>query len=228
MPLCARHGRSSEALLTLLLVAEPIAIWGAITGTLALAVNVWREVRDRPKLRLTFKAHAGEDGTAYIGFDVANTGRRPVAIVEAGFVIAVEVEITNASRPEVPARNTLPRLKLLDDPTALAPGEVRRVRQDLAKWPHPFLHADFPIRPFVVDSFGRTVWGSADAMMRRLLEFGWPPPPGTPENLLEYSPEPIEAVPAVARWKVWKPRGVRKGLKREQNYQFNFSPPGDS
>ena len=77
-------------------VADPIAIWGAVTGTAALSLNVWRELRG------TKRSLRVEHGWQYVRNEhsqlldvwvcvmVWNTGRRPIHIEHAGFVTLFE------------------------------------------------------------------------------------------------------------------------------------------
>lgn len=127
---------------------DEIALWGALTGTLALGLRVAEYVRDRPKLSLRLRASAFEDKPAWIGLEVANNGRRPTTLVEAGFVLAITIEIRNLSKPDAPTVKTQPRTPFTsrtDEPKIVAPGAVAVYRSDLTSWPQ-MVAADVPIR----------------------------------------------------------------------------------
>jgi len=203
-------------------MADPVAIWGGVTGTIALLLNLWKEIRDRPKLTITQQAGVTEDSPAWIGLDVSNRGRRPVTVMATGFQIAVEVEVGNESRPDVPVRTVLPRLRGHEDPRVVPPGEVARFRYAVRDWPSPLVHADFPLRGYVIDSYGKTAWGSAWPLLRRLLASGWKPPLGTDATLLGTLPEPMAAVPLEPRWKAWRDYLLRKVGRTVPNPRYNF------
>lgn len=190
-------------------MAEVLAIWGAITGTAALSLRLIEFLRDRPKLSVRANANIREGEPASISVAVANNGRQPTTIVDAGFVVAVEFEMRNERWPEDrPADVILPRLSLSSTAKLIPPGEVADFTHQLLEWPYA-VHADFPLRGYAVDSKGRTWWGGAIPMLRRLLQTGWQPPEGTPSEALAPGGH-IDAVPVAPRWKWWTPAGHRK------------------
>ena len=188
-------------------MAEPIAIWGAVTGTVALGLRLFELFRDRPRLSVGTNFGLTEETPAFIEVEVANSGRQPTTIVQAGLVVAVEYEF------ELPGgtQTVQPKFVLSGRESSLVPpGEVVSFRHELLNWLKN-VHADFPLRAFAIDSKKRAWWGGAAPMLRRLLQTGWEPPEDAPEELLEPAGL-VEAVPVEPIWKVWKPKGQRKTL----------------
>jgi hypothetical protein len=82
--------------LNLTITGEAVAWWGAITGTVALTVNVYLAWRDSARLRIVvapgmrlMSPLAGYPADkSYISVDVANRGRRPITVTKAWFVLA--------------------------------------------------------------------------------------------------------------------------------------------
>lgn len=77
-------------------MAEPIAVWGAVTGTLGLGITAWREISGNKK---SVRVHHGwqfvygnDDRMTDIWFYVMvhNDGRRPVHIEHLGFNFIVD------------------------------------------------------------------------------------------------------------------------------------------
>jgi hypothetical protein len=72
-----------------------LAIWGAVTGTVATAGGVVTLIRDRPRMTVTQEievpaAPGGGWGEAQLKLLAINDGRQPVTIIDAGFGLAFE------------------------------------------------------------------------------------------------------------------------------------------
>jgi hypothetical protein len=63
-----------------------VAILGAITGSVALLVNILDRWRDRPALVVGGGDRLSPDGTATLVLSVTNKGRRPVSITGCGYL----------------------------------------------------------------------------------------------------------------------------------------------
>ena len=194
-------------------ITETTAIWGAVTGSLGLAVAAWREWRDRPSLVVTATATVDEDGDGWLSVRVANTGRRPTTVMAAGYQVAVELSFEVVDRPEVEIASPQPRLPLDDgEPRVVPPGEVTQYEEPLDRWPAFVPHADLPLRAYAVDVMGHVSWAGALPMLRLLLESGWEPPGAVPDAILARLETHIPALPVEPRWKLWKPVYLRKDV----------------
>lgn len=99
-----------------------LAIWGAVTGTVATSGGIFALLRDRPRITATQEIeipHSAEDGwdNAELVLVVVNTGRQPVTLLDAGFGLGfseagrwprrhetAEVVIGEATGPDLPMR----------------------------------------------------------------------------------------------------------------------------
>jgi len=210
------------------MAAEALAIWGAVTGTAALGPRIFEFLRDRPKLSVSANARVTLDTPASIAVHVANNGRQPTTITEAGFVVAVEYEFRNQRWEENrPSDVALPTLRLSSGSVLVPPGEVAEFKRELTQWP-PNVAADFPLRGYAIDSRNRTWWGAPIPLLRRLLDVGWRPPEGTPPELLEPAGI-IDARPVAPRWKIWTPKGHRmtRPSQQDRTPTMTFSLPDE-
>lgn len=206
-------------------MADPIAILGAVTGSLALSLQGATYLRDRPKLAVRYSARASLEAPAEIVIDVANNGRQPITLTEAGLLLDHEVTM---SKPGARGMSGKVRLNLDAGQHRLpAPGGTTQYVLALAHWPNPLFHADLPLRPYVVDSGRRTHWAGAAPILRSLLNFGWEPPADTPPMLLKPITEAVEVSPVEPPWKLWKPKGLRKRRSYIPEVRQRPTPPAE-
>lgn len=188
-----------------------IAIVGLVVGLASGLAQVLAFLRDRAKLSITF------DGTMESGYTpdlcvlVANKGRQPTTVVSAALVVGGDMEIRGEGE-ETPFYTGPIELGVDEGevPAVVMPGEVSRFCVSLSKWPG-LVHADDPLRPYVVDIRNRRTWGPALPFLRVFLKWGWEPPGVSDPRLLEPAPGgPRPTSPVEPRWKLWKPAELRK------------------
>jgi hypothetical protein len=186
-----------------------LAVLGAVTGTASVGLQASAHFRDRVKLAVgASSTHTIED-VHTLKLRVSNRGRRPTTLVEAGLLIDMDVRVEFEATKFI---TTGPFSIRLDDghPVLLQPGEVHEYTQNLTGWPDPMIHADSPLRPYVMDSFGHQVWAEPTNVFRKLMERGWQPKGAVDARLVEPPPEPLLAKPVTPRWKFWRPEHERK------------------
>lgn len=188
-----------------------VAIWGAITGTAALALNGAKEIRDRPDLRMSFSYGVDVDG-AWWQVSVTNHGRRPVTVVEAGVLIALDFKMVSTDESgNVNEGNFQPNVWTTEeDPYLLQPGDMRRHRCELDAWPSLLVTADMPVRAFATDSSGKRTFTAPAYALQDLLSSGWRPADEIPDDYRE-GEDPIQPKPLAPAWKAWRPRADRRG-----------------
>jgi hypothetical protein len=186
-----------------------LAIFGAVTGGLGALLDLLRFTFDRPRLVVGFDVTRSTTEPATIGIDVTNRGRQPTTILKAAFRPDTEAEIRHPGSGVVVATGSID-LTLSEEPTVVAAhGGVHQFRVSLKGWPGPF-HADEPLRAYVIDSHrNKATWGPAQPILRMLLRNGWKPGDAAPENL-DPAPGPIRPKPVESRWKLWKPKELRR------------------
>lgn len=184
-----------------------LAIIGALTGCIALTLNLLRFARERPQLVISFHVEAHMGSLPEVGLDVANRGGESTTIVKAALQADAETELSKDGI--VFAAGKIEHDLSGGALATVAPGGVARFRRSVAEWPG-MIHLDTPVRPYVVDSHGRTTWGEALPMMRLLVHTGWRPQGTVDPRLLESSGNPVTPSPVEPRWKLWKPRSLRK------------------
>lgn len=200
---------------------DAIAVIGAATGVTALAMQVGTYIRDRPQLEIGYRASSNIEGETYLAIDAANNGRQPTTLIQAGFLVDMKLELSNETKKDLPSVAGKVEIQLDQGAHRLVPpGGTTRYLLTLDKWPGEMIHADTPLRPFVVDSRRRRLWGGAAPALRLLLNKGWKPPDATPRHLLEPMPGPIEVAAVEPRWKLWK----SKGLRKPRTYRPEISP----
>jgi hypothetical protein len=189
-------------------VTLALAIWGAVTGTAAIAFEAAKYLRDRPKLSLSLHIEMKRGSLPEFGIDVRNQGRQPTTVMKAALRPDGETEI---EKDGVLIATGKFALGLEDEtPTVVMPGHVGQFYASLSKWPGP-IYADEPLRSYVVDSNDHLIWGPAAPVLRVLLNDGWKPPADTdPDLLLALPGAPLRPEPVEPRWKVWKPKELRK------------------
>jgi urease beta subunit len=184
-------------------MADPIAISIAAA---ALAVSLRREWIDRARLHVAADADVelGSDDAGII-FTVENQGRQPITIGEVGAefhvdrVSVIETEVPRGGLPAIP-RSSRIRIEPGGHHQARVPVDVNILRV----W-----HADVPMRPYVVHADRRT-YGTTFAPYRELLIQGWKPETPPPPEALEPRDPPLRTKPVEPRWKLWKPRSLRR------------------
>lgn len=192
-----------------------VAIWGAITGTAALYLNAIKVMRDRPKIEVGMSYGVDPDGPHW-EVEVANHGRRPVTVVEAGLRIALDFDLFTNFSEESLSNTFEPKIWDADvDPYLLAPNEIRRHSHRLTLWPSMLLTAEMPVRAYAIDSYGKGVSSSANHAFIDLLAAGWRPQ-GTLDPTITKRDSPIQPKPLAARWKIWRPAHERGPRQREK------------
>jgi hypothetical protein len=186
-----------------------LAIIGAVTGVVGMLLDAARYVFDRPRLVVGFHVSRSIPEPALIGIDVTNRGRRPTTILKAALRADADAEIRDPDSGALAGTGPI-ELTLSQEPKVVAAhGGVLQFRSSLTKWPGPFF-ADEPFRAYVIDSYkNRPTWGSAAPILRMLLNSGWKPTGASPESL-EAASHPIRPKPVEPRWKLWKPKYLRK------------------
>jgi hypothetical protein len=200
-----------------------VAIWGAITGTAALALNAAKEFRDRPDLRMSLSYGVDIDGSWW-QVAVTNHGRRPVTVVEAGILIALDfITVTTDQNGRATEGRFQPTIWTTEEePYLLQPGDMRRHRGDLAEWPSMLVTADMPIRAFATDSRGKRAFTAPAYALRDLLSAGWSPDDEVPDDYRDAS-NPILPKPLAPRWKIWRPR-IQRGSKQDVYPELHLGP----
>lgn len=202
-----------------------VAIWGAITGTAALALNAAKELRDRPDLRVGFSYGVDLDG-GWWQVSVTNHGRRAVTVVEAGVVIALDFKMVNTDESgNVNEGKFQPKVWTSEEvPYLLQPGDMRRHRCELAEWPSLFATADMPLRAFAIDSRGKRTVTAPTYALSDLLSAGWHPEDEIPDDY-GVGGEPIQPKALAPAWKIWRPRLDRRG-KQGVSPELHIGPAG--
>ena len=195
------------------LAAIIIASISAVFSLGSLGVSFLTFRRDRPHLKVSLHYSASLYEPAVMGVDVTNVGKRPTTIVEAGFKADADLKITipknkaaGNKSSEVPVRKNI---YLSREPVLLNPGEIKKFRLILDKWPDIMIHADFPLRAYAVSSHGTTCWGASRPILRQLIKLKWTPPKNTPPELIKLLPEELKPLPIYPKWKFWKPKSLR-------------------
>lgn len=142
---------------------------------------------------------------------MANKGRQPTTVVRAALLVGGDVQIRGEDE-ETPFYSGPIELGVNEGevPAVVMPGEVSRFCLSLSKWPG-LVHADDPLRPYVVEIRNRRTWGPALPFLRIFLKWGWEPPGVSDPRLLEPAPGgPRPTSPVEPRWKLWKLAELRK------------------
>lgn len=189
-----------------------VSVWGAVTGTAALALTGRRELRDRAALRVSLSVGADREG-AYWRVEVANHGRRQMAVVAVGVLIALDFEWrTTDSR----GSRFQPRIWSADDmPFVLQENTVEAREFRFREWPNFLLTPDTPIRAFAVDARGTSSYSGPIDAMRRVMDAGFVP--ATPREEIADFDKPrslITPKPLAPCWAFWQPKYLR-GPKQE-------------
>jgi hypothetical protein len=191
-----------------------LAIVGAVTGVTATVLDLLRYAFDRPRLVVGIHTSRSLEAPALIGINVTNRGRRPTTILKAAFRSHSEAEIRDPDTGVLIASGTVD-ITLSEEPTVVAAHNgVHHFRTSLSEWPGPF-YADEPLRAYVIDSYkNQPTWGPAQPILRMLMNTGWRPRGASPESLAP-APGPVRPRAVEPRWKVWKPKFLRKPSAQE-------------
>ena len=136
-----------------------IAIWGALTGTVATLGGLVSLLRDRPKLEASQQidvVHAGKDSTARLVLHVVNNGRQPVSMFTAGFAMRTERQGPWPRRRLVPLSINA-EAEGPDVPMRLAPGEAITITLDLIG-PKRIYMPDCVPQGFAADTHQNVAW----------------------------------------------------------------------
>lgn len=132
-----------------------IALWGAVTGSIATGGGIIALLRDRPQIAAHQEIDsrkAGDDSYAKMVLHVVNNGRQPATVFQAGFATRTRKEgrwprrdqvvsmLTEVDGPELPKR--------------LAPGELVTLTFDLIRPNYAFV-TDDPPQGFAWDTRGK-------------------------------------------------------------------------
>jgi hypothetical protein len=199
-----RRPRASSSYISAVTLA--LAIWGAVTGTASILLEAFKYLRDRPRLSLSVTLGFPRGYSPEIGVDVRNQGRQPTTVMKVALRPEGEAEI---EKDGVTLASGQFELGLDDErPVVVMPGQVAQFRVSLTRWPGP-IHADEPLRAYVVDSHDRLTWGGT-APLRVFLNEGWRPEEATPDVLKPLPGAPIRPTAVEPRWKLWKPKELRR------------------
>lgn len=136
-----------------------IALWGAITGTVATAGGVVALLRDRPQLaahqEIEYSA-AAQNSYAKMTLHVVNNGRQPVTVFQAGFSTQWELEGRWPRRRRV-SRSRITAVEGPKGPLRLGPGEPMTITLDLIRPNYAYL-PDEPPQGFATDTRKRWTW----------------------------------------------------------------------
>lgn len=156
-------------------VTLAIAIWGALTGSIAAIVNLRSIFLDRPRLVVRQEMRStlvGQDRwQTQIVMTVSNEGRQPVVVDEADFCIAAD-EVRKGWRrkaAQTPVFRT-PSIEEVEFPRTLRPGGDPLIRTLDADY-EPFDRVPFGPTGFAIDQRGKTHWASPMVTARVLRDF---------------------------------------------------------
>jgi hypothetical protein len=138
-----------------------IAMWGAVTGTVATAGGIFALLRDRPRIAAHQEIEyqkAGENSYAKMILHVVNNGRQPVTVFQAGFSTHWETERRWLRRQKV-ARSRLAEARGPEFPLRLEPGEPITITLDLIRPNYAYM-PDEPPQGFATDT--RKKWTTAE------------------------------------------------------------------
>jgi hypothetical protein len=109
-------------------VTLALAIIGAITGSVAMTLDLLRYAFDRPRLVVGFKVTRSVEVPAMIGIDVTNRGRRPTTILKAAFRSESEADSLPWDGPPPSAEATPPGAgaAAYENPSASRPSNAAR------------------------------------------------------------------------------------------------------
>lgn len=202
-------------------VTTAIAVLGAVTGIVSLAVQIIGAWRERSLLRFKVEPHTLYGKRPRIVIDVFNDSPRATTIRELG-LYARPVRIT---RRRGDSGEESPGVAEIDFPFSERPFfiEAQEMRQ-FAGTPDILtygIHADQPLRVYAIDGRNRRVWGEAAPYFRDLIGDN-PPIPGDDEaanRFLVRDGKTRHPWPVEPRWKLWKRRELRRSSPEARDFQ---------
>lgn len=190
-----------------------LAILGSITGVSSLAVETLTARRERSQLRFKVDVQTIIGRPPRVVIDIFNDSPRATTVREVGlYARPVRVSVAHAAGGESAGYAEID-FPFSDQPFFMEANEMRR----FAGFPDIFshgIHADMPLRAYAVDGRNRRTWEtSAGPYCRHMLGDRPPIEEDDAEGLkrlmrtdgIERSPWPVEP-----RWKLWKPRDMRR------------------
>lgn len=138
-----------------------IAVWGAVTGTVATVGGIVALLRDAPRLAAHQEIEyqkAGDDSYVKMILHVVNNGRQPVTVFQAGFSTRWETERRWLRRQRV-ARSRLADVEGPEFPLRLEPGQPITIKLDLIRRNYAYM-PDEPPQGFATDT--RKKWTTAE------------------------------------------------------------------
>jgi hypothetical protein len=133
-------------------VSDVLAVWGALTGTLATAIGLFAYLRDRPKL-VTL---AGEVTGSSISVKVVNQGRQPESLLALGVAMHPS-GVSERLRRVLRRGDRIEAWGDVREPIVLEPGHVRTESIDFVL----MLNDErlWTVRTFALDTRGRRARG---------------------------------------------------------------------
>ncbi len=190
---------------------DPLALYGAVVSTFVFGIQIFREVRDRPRLSAEvttswpefapdkYSDLGGDPGPMYVRLEITNIGRRPITLRSAGLTTRmVEGPVLGAKVPRGLDRFQVPlTARPTDESKTLPEGAswvLERTADDVA-W-------DVGVEPvghmvvsgvFAETSTGKTHFWPAKKAIRdgEVLKLGqppWQPPAHDLDNPPAYDP----------------------------------------
>lgn len=160
-----------------------LAVWGAVTGTLAIFIQAMSFLRDKPKISIKTTYSVSMYEPASIAIEVFNQGNRPTTIIKACYILGEKIQISAVGEESEPIEGRLD-FDLTQEPKVIPPGEVVVFRRQLTHWPVGMGDPKNSIIPFVITSHGHEVRGEAKPYFRFMIGSGWRPH-GIPEEYIE-------------------------------------------
>lgn len=189
-----------------------IAIWGAVLATVGILFRLRDTLRDRPSLAVSGHSTITRGGPYFLRVDVANRGRRATTLMEVGLEVSGGKWTANLNDTGDRPTLIIMRLSNEGDVRLLQPGEIASYE----KTPTVALYSiDSPMRPYAIDSHGRTTWGRASPFYRWFYNAGWRPANDDPRL---HSDRPLYVAPVAPVWHFWKPRALRGSWRRWNDY----------
>ncbi len=199
---------------------DPLALYGAALATLVFAIQVYRELRDRPRLSADvsfswpefapnkYSDLGGDPGPMFVRVEITNAGRRPVTLRSAGLSMRMVESPVKGVKPgrgmdrfRVPftQRGTAENVSLAEG----ASWVLERNADDVA-W-------DVSVQPtgrmvvtgvYAETSTGRTQFWTGRRIRRVVRDIGqppWEPKAYEEDEPPETSPEPEQGAASKAR-----------------------------
>jgi hypothetical protein len=118
-----------------------VVLWDAVPSTLMAVLRIVASYRDRPRLVVTAMTSLGRNQPTLVGIDVANRGRQPTTITEAGFLPDAKYSIAMPGVEDEFAVEGPWTINEEDQVALVQPGGIARFRMILEGVPH-FISVD--------------------------------------------------------------------------------------